>query len=119
MTQTDFDRVLEMRIASMREVLAGKAEEYGLGGDRLHNFKVAAKMSSSNETPEQALWGMLRKHLVSIIDIVDATSWGECPSQWLRNEKIGDANNYLVLLEALLIERERAEEDGRMMHIQV
>ena len=32
MTQAEFDKVLEMRIASMREVLAGKAEEYRAGG---------------------------------------------------------------------------------------
>lgn len=113
MTQAEFDKVLEMRIASMREVLAGKAEEYATSHDRLHNFKIAAKMSSSHQSPEQALWGIMKKHLVSILDIVDATARGECPSQDLRNEKIGDAINYLLLLEALLVEREGAEEDGR------
>lgn len=106
MTQHDFDQILEARIASMRQTLTGKGDEYGSAFDRLHNFKVAAQLESAPQTPEQALWGMLKKHLVSVIDIVDATGRGDCPSQWLRNEKIGDAINYLVLLEALLIERE-------------
>lgn len=110
MKAQEFDKVLEDRITSMRGTLAGKAEEYASDNDRLHNFKVAARMESKPQTPEQALWGMLKKHLVSVVDIVDMTATGNCPSEWLRNEKIGDAINYLVLLEALLVEREEATE---------
>jgi hypothetical protein len=110
MTQTAFDQILDLRIAAMRQTLAGKGAEYGIGGDRLHNFKVAAQLESAPQSPEQALWGMLKKHIVSIIDIVAATGRGECPTQWLRNEKLGDAINYLILLEALLVERENKEQ---------
>jgi len=106
MTQQEFDQVLDSRIAAMRQVLAGKAEEYASGEDRLHNFKVAAKLAANPESPEQALWGMLRKHLVSVIDIIDGTGRGGYSSRAKIDEKIGDAINYLVLLEALLIERE-------------
>lgn len=118
MTQKEFDQILDLRIAAMRQTLSGKGAEYGLGGDRLHNFKVAAMLESEPQTPEQALWGMIKKHLVSIIDIVDGTGRGECPTQYLRNEKIGDAANYLVLLEALLVEREGTESCGRETHTQ-
>jgi hypothetical protein len=110
MIKHDFDHILSSRCETMRAVLAGKADEYATGGDRLHNFKAAAGFDAAEISPEQALWGMLRKHLVSLADIVAATAPGidSCPSQWLRNEKIGDAINYLVLLEALLIDRERS-----------
>lgn len=106
MIQAEFDKVLEARIEKMQATLGSKGKEYSAGGDRLHNFKVAAMLESKPQTPEQALWGMMKKHLVSIIDIVDGTGRGEFPSHDTRNEKIGDAANYLVLLEALLIERE-------------
>lgn len=118
MTQKEFDQILDLRIAAMRQTLAGKGVEYGAGGDMLHNFKVAAKLSSSDETPEQALWGMMKKHLVSIIDIVDATGRGGFPSPALRGEKICDGINYLLLLEALLIEREEKVNFSAMMPIQ-
>lgn len=106
MTQAEFNKVLAARIEKMQAVLESKGKEYGAGGDRLHNFKVATKLESKPQTPEQALWGMLKKHLVSVLDIVDETGMGNYPSEKTRNEKIGDAINYLILLEALLVERE-------------
>ena len=56
------------------------------------------------QSPEKALVGMLAKHLVSILDIVDAIP-KQIPTPALVEEKIGDAVNYLILLEALLKER--------------
>jgi hypothetical protein len=100
-----FDKIVEHRIESIQGVLGNKAKEYSSAQDRLHNFKVAAKLSREKMTPEQALFGMMRKHLVSVIDIVENTEKGICPSAALREEKIGDSINYLILLEALLVER--------------
>ena len=102
-TQT-FNEIIHYRIAAIKTVLERKAVEYSSEVDRLHNFKVAAQLSRQPITPEQALFGMLRKHLVSVIDIVDDTAAGKYPTPALRDEKRGDTINYLMLLEALLIE---------------
>lgn len=107
-TQT-FNEIVEKRLDKIRKVLVKKAAEYSSADDRLHNFKVAARMEEPQDSPESALWGMMRKHLVSVLDIVAATRGGRYPSAAMRDEKIGDAINYLILLEALLIEHSPPE----------
>jgi len=106
MDTATFNKVVEDRIAQIKAVLIKKAAEYSSDTDRLHNFKVAARLGQQVESPEQALVGMLKKHLVSVFDIVAATSpeIDKYPSKAMRDEKIGDSINYLILLEALLIE---------------
>ena len=101
----EFNQVVAKRVERINAVLTNKAKEYSSDTDRLHNFKVACQLSSQPITPEQALWGMMRKHLVSLIDIIDAIAKGIVPPDELRDEKIGDSINYLILHEALLIER--------------
>ena len=104
MKAEDFEIVLEKRIKSIKGVLGAKAGEYASGDDRLHNFKIAARIE--NVTPEKALKGMMVKHEVSIQDLIRYTE--ESPekiTEYLINEKIGDCINYLILLEALLKER--------------
>ena len=113
MNQKQFDKIVLARVEGIKNVLVEKAKEYSSKEDRLHNFKVAARLESSNQTPEQALWGMAKKHLVSIIDIISKTPSGEFPSDELRDEKIGDSINYLILLEALLIERKETTEPAK------
>jgi hypothetical protein len=102
MDAKDFDGVVENRINLIKSVLASKRKEYAKGGDRLHNFKRAAE--TLRTTPEKALLGMFTKHLVSILDIVDAVETS-VPTVGMVEEKIGDAVNYLILLEGLLKER--------------
>jgi hypothetical protein len=107
-----FNALLKCRIALMRSVLAAKSEEYSTEQDKLHNFKRAGQMLQC--TPEKALIGMWTKHIISILDIVDKIEEydkSHTPSVYnevnieLIEEKIGDAVNYLILLEALLKER--------------
>ena len=98
-TPEQFNEILEKRILSIKSILGNKAKEYAMGGDRLHNFKVAARVK--NESPEKALWGMAIKHLVCIIDMVDGELEATAP---MVDEKIGDMINYLILLEALMKE---------------
>lgn len=105
MNNDDFNKLVEIRIAKTREVLFQKNKEYSSDTDRLHNFKVAARIGTTEETPEQALLGMWRKHLVSILDLIDMAAKGEVAGDDFRSEKIGDTINYLILLEALLAER--------------
>lgn len=102
MKNEEFDNIVDFRIDRILAILRIKAEEYARG-DRLSNFKRAAAMLGS--TPERALVGMMAKHWVSILDMVDdiEKDISHEPSVW--NEKIGDSVNYLILLEALVIER--------------
>lgn len=107
MQSKDFDLIVERRLQLIKEILLKKRAEYAPeGGDRLHNFQRAADTLGC--TKERALVGMWMKHIVSILDIVDSLEPGhikEAPSVALVEEKIGDAINYLILLEAMLKDR--------------
>ena len=108
-----FEKILNRRIELTKSVLASKNVEYASDSDKLHNFKRACKMIGCS--PEKALIGMATKHFISILDIVDkidsnknyvAKSSVEVIAK--VEEKIGDAINYLILLEALIKERYEA-----------
>ena len=59
----------------------------------------------AQETPEQALYGFMLKHLVSLSDMVQS---GKAYPEALFEEKITDIENYLLLLLGLL------KDGGRM-----
>jgi hypothetical protein len=99
MNSADFDRVVRLRVDSIVKTLSYKAKEYA-SEDRLYNFKRAAEMSRT--TPIEALKGMMLKHLVSVFDLMEGKLEN---TAYLVNEKVGDAINYLILLEALLEEK--------------
>lgn len=102
MSSVQFEKILNRRLDMIRDVLGLKAKEYASSQDRLWNFRRAAALLG--DTPESALLGMLTKHIVSIYDMVDAVSRNQYPLP-VWQEKIGDAINYLILLEALIVER--------------
>jgi hypothetical protein len=98
-----FDEVVELRVQRIKSILKNKAEEYATE-DRFHNFRVAGRMD--NESPERALWGMLKKHIVSVRDMIDwVDKFPEKLNVPIIQEKIGDSINYFILLEGLLYER--------------
>ena len=99
MNQKDFDLILENEIQRTRKVLNAKAQEYADGGDRMHNFHTAAALD--DETPEQALWGFLKKHIISLADMIKS---GESQPLEKWDEKLGDFINYGFLLKALVID---------------
>lgn len=103
MNSDDFNKVLQIRIEQIRNVLMAKAKEYARNDDRLRNFKRAGAMQ--NITPEEALIGMFAKHMVSIMDLVDDLGHGQHSHTEIWNEKLGDAINYMILLEGLITER--------------
>ena len=107
MTADDFQIILKRRLKLTENVLGYKAKEYSNDEDRFHNFNVAARWDA--ESPERALWGMLKKHLVSVQDIVNTieSGTGDAISEISReriDEKIGDCINYLILLEGIMLE---------------
>lgn len=108
MNKKNVDKITLEQLKAVEDILLKKRDEYILDekdtADQLSNFKRAATLL--NETPKQALMGMLAKHLVSISDMVQTDN--EYPVE-LWNEKITDAMVYLVLLKALVIE-EKSEQ---------
>ena len=93
-----FDEIVTKQLDWCLDILMKKAKEYG-AVDRLHNFKIAAGLQQVPK--EQALAGMMTKHIVSIYDM---TMSGKEFSYALWNEKIGDSINYLLILRALIEE---------------
>ena len=110
MNAKDFDKIATARMDWCMKTLCAKGDEYARGGDRLWNFKVAARMLNCH--PAEALAGMMVKHTVSVDDIIDGLARCIVPPRWLVAEKIGDSINYLLLLEGL-IEEARGEVQSR------
>lgn len=102
MNQDCFNKIFTERIEKAYATLVAKGKEYAPSQDRLHNFKRAAAIT--RQTPEQVCVGFMVKHLVSVLDLVDAEAAGTKPSDAAIDEKIGDLFNYIILLEALLRE---------------
>ena len=109
MNAKDFDKIVAARMAWCNKTLCAKGDEYARDGDRLWNFKVAARKLNCH--PAEALAGMMVKHTVSVDDIIDGLANGIVPPKELVAEKIGDSINYLLLLEGL-IEEERQRREG-------
>lgn len=101
MHHTQFDNIIASTFEKAETTLTRKSAAYSSESDRLHNFRTAAALNDS--TMEQALWGMLTKHIVSLRDMVQS---GRAHSPDLWDEKIGDAINYLALLRAVASETE-------------
>lgn len=99
MDDATFKNVLDQQIDRCKEILSNKAAEYSTDYDRLHNFKVAAKLGGGS--PRAALAGMMAKHTVSVYDICNMP---ESTPLEVWNEKITDHINYLILLRALVAE---------------
>ena len=115
MNHHKFEKLLKEILNRTTTVLSTKSDEYSTDSDKLHNFKRAGNML--NCSPEKALIGMWTKHIISILDIVDEIE-SKCSTNkdcfpayenvaYMKkvDEKIGDAINYLILLEALINER--------------
>ena len=94
-----FDSIIEAMIQKSKNTLIDKAKEYATE-DRLHNFRVAAVFQQC--TVEQALFGFLTKHLVSLSDMCKS---GKKYHDEVWDEKIGDSINYLLLLRAVVAEK--------------
>lgn len=97
MTNDDFEKLFDAAVKAERELMITKAADYAGGGDRLWNFRSGAGITGL--TPAQTLWGYLSKHLASIRDIAR----GRKVTRETLREKCGDARNYILLLEALVL----------------
>lgn len=107
MTTQDFDKVIQRRLDLINTVMRAKNKEYANDSDKFHNFKASTGISF-HSAPEKIAWEFMTKHLQSIKDILDHVEVGGYngyPTEALVEEKIGDAINYLILIEGMLKER--------------
>jgi len=104
------EHVVKNRLFEIERTLGAKADEYARG-DRLSNFKKAASLLGC--TPERALLGFVTKHIVALADFVNDLEAGECQPMSRWTEKTGDIANYMILLEALLVDRASGEEQSK------
>jgi hypothetical protein len=114
MDQKDFERAAKELMDHCWQTLVVKGADYAKNGDRLHNFKAAARRRGIH--PVEALTGMKLKHEISIEDICrDVVGSAGVPASDKLLEKIGDDINYNILLYTLLVEM-RYEAGVAMRH---
>jgi len=109
MDAVTFNNLIERRIELIRSVLATKNAEYNNGKDKLSNFKRSAELANEVDvnsliTPAQEAAAFMRKHIVSVFDLINKHANGDRIERSMIDEKIGDAINYLILIEALLLD---------------
>lgn len=107
MTDDRFKRLLEERMVKIRKTLEAKKVEYAKTS-RMHNFERASKVLGCSQ--ERALMGIAVKHIVSVLDIVDQIEANMDGSLTLDfwNEKMGDAINYMCLLDVMVRSRKQS-----------
>lgn len=98
MNSKEFYKIIDVFIDSVMKTLNSKNDEYTGDNDRLSNFRRAAGLSGT--TMEQACFGMMAKHIVSVAELsqrenVDKDMW---------NEKLTDLINYCLLMWAIVNE---------------
>ena len=103
MTYDKFMELLEERFNKTRETYSTKMIEYANVNDVFESFKKGVGFSF-HDTPEGVAWEYACKHFESIKTIISKLP-DEIPSDELVDEKIGDAINYLIILEGLIKER--------------
>ena len=102
MNQEKFNEIVEEIFSECKEILNKKGTDpvyYDCEKGRLIEFKAAAAMR--NETPREALAGMMIKHTVRLYSMIDGST-NFMASSW--EKIINNHINYLILLKAILID---------------
>jgi len=100
MNRKEFNALVDKRKQLIESVLQKKGAEYANEANVFHNFEEGAQMSFHSKR-EMVAWEYMIKHLQSIRDMVgDDKSY----SEHVIREKFGDAINYLILMEAMMLE---------------
>ena len=107
MTKKEFEQVMSAVFDSCATVSDAKGHDYTKGSeDALANFKGVGKDIGID--PMQACWIFMNKHYQAITNYV--RTGGQSESEPI-DERIKDLINYLVLFQALIIERRKDAED--------
>lgn len=104
MKTNDFLKHVRERMARSMGVLDSKRKEYVYNDNPFQNFEEGVGMSIVN-TREAVTYGYAVKHLQSIRGIIENFEVeGATPPKEVIIEKFGDAINYLIILEQMLLE---------------
>lgn len=105
MTRKQFvEDVVQRRIKLIQDVLQSKNEEYAGQEDVFKAFTEALPLSF-HDTKQAVAWEFMVKHLQSIkLIIEERAKTGKIPDEKMLEEKIGDAINYLILIEGMFKE---------------
>ena len=105
MTRKQFVQdVVQRRVQLIQDVLQSKNEEYA-GQEDVFKAVTESLPLSFHDTKQAVAWEFMVKHLQSIKMIIEARSKsGKIPDEKVLEEKIGDAINYLILIEGMFKE---------------
>ena len=105
MTRKQFvEEVVQRRVQLIKDVLETKNSEYADKDDVFKAFTESLPLSF-HDTKQAVAWEFMVKHLQSIKMIIEAKAkTGKIPDEKMLEEKIGDAINYLILIEGMFKE---------------
>lgn len=107
MNRQEFNKHVEHVFERTANVLLKKGNEYSKVENVFHNFENATGISLHDE-PTSVAWEFLVKHLQSIKDMLielEATCLKPKFNEEVVEEKFGDAINYLILIEGMLMQK--------------
>jgi len=110
MTFAEFQKIHDELLKVEKTLMNTKGVEYTEGIDsRFRNFEVIA--DEMGITSQQVLWVYVRKHLQAIVYYLKQ---GHEASDEKIISRIQDVRNYLLLLSAMIIERQTQERDKQV-----
>ena len=119
MTRKQFvEDVVQRRVQLIKDVLQSKNEEYAGQEDVFKAFTESLPLSF-HDTKQAVAWEFMVKHLQSVKMIIEARSKsGKIRDEKVLEEKIGDAINYLILIEGMFKEdmEPRKLEESRLKY---
>jgi len=117
MKRDDFETFLDGVLGDVRKLFLEKRSQYAKDDEVLHNFKDVA--TSDDTTPEDVLWGFVRKHWSAIKLMINFDKYpGHSPSVSSTGvtdnrftlaqykDKCMDVINYMILLMAIVEDRD-------------
>jgi hypothetical protein len=107
MNRTNFNKQVKTRFELSEKVLIKKGSEYANEQNVFVNFERGVGLSFHN-SPEKVAWEYCVKHLESIrsmLDHIETDGVNGFPNEELVREKFGDAINYMIIIEAMIMQR--------------
>ena len=100
-----FDKIMMETFVEIETLLTNKGSEYSNNENVFGNFERAVGRARRTSR-EDVLMGYKLKHDISVEDMVNRNPSDPTLRKEYINEKINDSIAYLVLLKAMLLERE-------------